>query len=66
MIILPLNKLVNFQMKIYINVNLAFNANFEKTFDLEYLFIILIIIKALTKFAVFLIELKLLLSDLRL
>ena len=52
-------------MKVFINENLSFHAIFEKTFDLEYLFIKLFIIKALTKFAVFLIEFKLLLSDLR-
>jgi hypothetical protein len=64
-IILLLNNLGNSQMKVFINENLSFHAIFEKTFDLEYLFIKLFIIKALTKFAVFLIEFKLLLSDLR-
>lgn len=65
MIILLLNNLESSQMKVFISENLAFHAIFEKTFDLEYLFIKLFIIKALTKFAVFLIGFKLLLSDLR-
>ena len=52
-------------MKVFINENLSFHVIFEKTFDLEYLFIKLFIIVALTKFAIFLIGFKLLLSDLR-
>ena len=65
MIIPLLNNLGNFQMKVFINESLSFHAIFKKTFDLEYLFIKLFIIVALTKFAIFLIGFKLLLSDLR-
>lgn len=65
MIILLLNNLGNSQTKVFINENLAFHAIFKKTFDLVYLFTKLFIIEVLIKFVVFLIRLKLLLSDLR-